>query len=756
MTAITVLRLTGVEPVPLMSYLKGLGIFRLVAEQADPNARAAWDADNLLLYTQLSEQQLEEFFLSTYAPSPIAAPWNKDSGFYGQTKSSRLQQLLNSNLQRLAPFAQVLAEIVNWIAQHNWREPPEEKAEFIRALRARMPDSYVRWMDVLLGITPDKPEFAPLFGTGGNDGRLDFTYHFLQRLLTLGIHQPSPPQESRAWLRQCLFARPVQGLLPESIGQFSPGQAGGVNSTTGFEGSALHNPWDYVLMIEGTLLLTGAVVRRLNQASARLSFPFTVQASAVGYPSESQSDSNQARGETWLPLWQRPMSLPELTYLFSEGRAELAGRQAASGLEFARAVASLGVDRGLSEFVRFSFLNRNGKSYFAAPTGRLAVVDRPAVDLLRELDPWLAAWRRAINDKTPARYTMALRRIERAMYDFCAYGGPHRLARVLAACGAAERLIAFGSSFREGKLAPLSGLSARWLEAADDGSTEWALARALASIGHPTRQEDIPPIRCNLEPVQLRRSSTGLRAEWVDNERADVWSVASLPANLAAVLERRLRDGFGKRHAGNVAPSPETLPDADSSNRHSDDWAHPLRALYSAGPSCLLSLLGDPSAPQTLDETYATDLLWAMCAISPTPRAEPVPADLAACRYLPRAYALLKLLFVPRPIHTTAGPVRVPYDPQVITLLRAGRVADACRRGMQLLRAAGLRPMPHPAAGGPSRDQEWADLPGNRNGLRLAAALLVPVHPLVIEAIQDLILRPAEELQTSDELLATT
>ncbi len=41
-------------------------------------------------------------------------------------------------------------------------------------------------MDVTLALTDDKPYFAPLMGTGGNDGRLDFTsthMEYLQQII---------------------------------------------------------------------------------------------------------------------------------------------------------------------------------------------------------------------------------------------------------------------------------------------------------------------------------------------------------------------------------------------------------------------------------------------------------------------------------------------------------------------------------------------------------------------------------------------
>jgi CRISPR-associated protein Csx17 len=37
-----ILELRGCTPEPLGNYLKGLGVFRLIAEQADPQARAWW------------------------------------------------------------------------------------------------------------------------------------------------------------------------------------------------------------------------------------------------------------------------------------------------------------------------------------------------------------------------------------------------------------------------------------------------------------------------------------------------------------------------------------------------------------------------------------------------------------------------------------------------------------------------------------------------------------------------------------------
>jgi CRISPR-associated protein Csx17 len=39
------IELAGCRPEPLMSYLKALGILRLVSEQKDPEARGWWECD---------------------------------------------------------------------------------------------------------------------------------------------------------------------------------------------------------------------------------------------------------------------------------------------------------------------------------------------------------------------------------------------------------------------------------------------------------------------------------------------------------------------------------------------------------------------------------------------------------------------------------------------------------------------------------------------------------------------------------------
>jgi len=43
-------------------------------------------------------------------------------------------------------------------------------------------------MDAAIVLLQDRQAYPPVLGTGGNDGRLDFTQNFMQRLLDLKFH----------------------------------------------------------------------------------------------------------------------------------------------------------------------------------------------------------------------------------------------------------------------------------------------------------------------------------------------------------------------------------------------------------------------------------------------------------------------------------------------------------------------------------------------------------------------------------------
>jgi CRISPR-associated protein Csx17 len=544
--------LTGCTPEPLMSYLKTLGVFRLVTEQADGDARLSWAGAIARLHSRFEREALGEFFLSQYCPTPIVAPWNGGSGFYGGGEEP-LVAIANSKVDRLLLYRETIARIRGFVPDSKPRD--EQKESLLIRCRTELPDEIVPWLDVCFVLGEDGPSYFPLLGTGGNDGRLDFTNNFMQRLTDV-LPFPAnaaPTEDSRQWLSAALFADTLIEQGKTAIGQFNPGGVGGANGTQGkFEASSRVNPWDFVLMIEGVLLFAGAVARRLGvNAVYRSVFPFSVESVAVGYGSATASEETNdgSRSELWLPLWDEPVSFAEAKHLFSEGRAQLGRHQARNAVEFALAVNLLGISRGVKSFARYGFLKRNGLAFLAAPLGRVKVTVRPNARLLD--DPPLVAWldhlRSACRDKekTPARYQTALRQIDRAMFEFANRSeqgnDPKYLLEVLCALGRAGRTLANGLAFCNDKhLRPLQGLSPRWLiDAAPRGEEgrEFRLAATLASIMAEPRT-DLGPLRTHLEPVEQK----GQWTNWSPGSTSAVWTGKGLADNLAAVLLRRLLD----------------------------------------------------------------------------------------------------------------------------------------------------------------------------------------------------------------------
>ncbi len=237
----------------------------------------------------------------------------------------------------------------------------------------------------------------------------------------------------------------------------------------------------------------------------------------------------------------------ELSHVFAEGRAQLGRRQARNAVEFTLALATLGVSRGFNSFVRYSFVKRNGLSYFAAPLGRVEVVPRPRARLLDDppLSDWVQKLREACRDKdkTPARYPAALRQIDRAMYEFAhrsEHGNDQKyLIEVLRALGRAERTLANGLAFCKDKyIRPMQGLNPRWLidaAPAYDAGREFRLAASLASIT-AEQKKALGPLRAHLEPVEQK----GQWTNWSPGSTSAVWSNRPLIDNLASVLLRRL------------------------------------------------------------------------------------------------------------------------------------------------------------------------------------------------------------------------
>ncbi len=704
----TEVHLFGCRPDLLAGYLKALGVLRLVAEQEDPEALGWWAEDHFVLRSALSEEGLVEFFAQRYGPTPIIAPWNKNSGFW--KRRSDIDLIASSNEPRLAEYRRAIEVARQVMQEFSWEKEPAkgEKGAFIAALRSRLPDAAVRWLDAIGVLRAEDPVWAPLFIAGGADGQLEFTGVFAEMLLAalgLGRQPRGRKRTAGVGVRAALMGEAEGGAAVEATaGALLPESTEAPNATTGFKGDKRVNPWDYVLAMEGSLLLAGAVSRRYGAPGRQnwfpgAAFPFTVAGASAGHPSAGDETS---RGELWLPVWHRPMGLPELLHLFREARAEWRGRPATSAADMARAIVGLGVDRGLSAFWRFGVQGRSGRSHLVACLGRWPVVWRPEVEILAEVDEFMDRVRAlARRTDTPRSLVDAFRRLEAAILEYTARGGSERLLEVLLRLAAVELVLA-----RRPKLwkaaGPLRSLSPRWVRECDDGTVEFALAAAVASLQPGTAGRGPGWFREHLEPVQRK----GRAWSWRKDEKTHdvVWHGREPLAGLAAVLERRLVDAQRE----GVVP--------------------PLDGRVRARPSeiaCLIEGEVDLERLGRLVEALALIDWDRDVVLAPSgPRSSSVPPD---------AYAVLKLALLGRPLRVGNQEVNVTPDLAIVALLRAGRVWEATVRAAARLRAAGL------TARGVARHPGVTPLrPEPELGRRLLAALLVPVFepPLVSQVVE--------------------
>jgi CRISPR-associated protein Csx17 len=691
-------KLTGCAPVPLAHYLKALGVIRLVSEQADATAQGWWSGDVFHLRSTLDRDGLTEFFTSIYRPTPIIAPWNGGSGFFLKDNRASIEAFSKGTAERFRPYREAISSCQSVLRDLNLSERPEGegKEHLLIACRGRLSDEAVTWLDAAFVLTGDGPKYPPLLGTGGNDGRLEFTNNLMQRLLDLVDPQSgSPTDASAGWLTDAFYPEVQDDFQRDSIlGQFDPGAL-----------ERAVNPWDYVLMMEGAIMFAAAAVKRLEStAKGALCFPFCVRSAGVGYSGSAAADESSSRAELWLPLWNRPSTYYELSAVFSEGRSQVNGRTAKNGVDFARAVSTLGTDRGLDCFTRFGFHARNGLAYFAVPLGKFKVEPQPQVNLLSDIDGWLDSFRRAASsDNAPTRAQRALRRLEGAILDLCQQRGPAALQSVLVALGDAEAVLAVSAKWRaEAFQRPIPLLSAQWLQECNDDTSEFRLAASLASLYSPA----LGGLRQYLEPVEIK----GQWVNWNENygaRRNVVWDRSDLESNLVAILQRRSIEAVRK-------------------GVRADDGS----TLVFPGEATSFSSLGDTTMflrNGTDDDKIAslirglTLLNWV--AVGQETRQlqsgedEPLPDA---------AFALLKLCHTPYKVHDSY----VPLETTIAHLVVADRLSDAAQLAARRLQGSCLPPAIRTVARKGS------------SAHRIAAALLIPLTWTDTKRLAKAVLKP--------------
>ncbi|QDV20612.1 hypothetical protein Pan153_52880 [Gimesia panareensis] len=668
------IELSGCSPTPLAHYLKALGILRLVAEQADKNAQGWWVNDHFWLRSKYDREQLLNFFIEQYHPTPLVAPWNGGSGFFSNDNTLAISAISDGQAIRFSRYRNTI--VICRKLLHDLKlesKPKEDKPELLQECRNRFPDQELDWLDAAYLITSDGPKYPPLLGTGANDGRLEFTNNFMQHLQNIfSFEDGIVLDETGECLKESLFSNLSNVRSSGTIGQYDPGSLGGANNGTGFEGHSAVNAWDYVLMMEGAITFAAASVKKLESPDgSALAYPFCVRQSGVGYSSSDSVDEETTRSEIWLPIWNSPASFSAISTLMSEGRVMTGKRKPRNGIDFARAIASLGIDRGIIEFQRYAFQQRNGLAFFAVPLGRFIVQGKPGVEeLLTTLDQWLYRFRRTATGKNASgRSARVLRLIETAILKLCQRGTSAEVQSLLIALGEAEATVAISKSLKEGEkgngIRPVPLLSTDWLKKAYDGSIEFRLAAALASISHTK----VGPFRRHLEPLDHATWNAAF-LKWADedNDPSLVWGCGNLIRNLSAVLQRRIVDVMKSGKEGNRS-----------------DLLAPLSGRLNAS-------LGDISQfiAGTVDDQRIESLLKGLILVDwPNLSADDRTALQGSHTPVPNAaYSLLKLCHLSSLSKNTS----IRLDPRISRLAIAGKFSEATKSASRRLRDSGFPP----------------------------------------------------------------
>jgi len=728
--------LKGCTPEPLMSYLKALGVLRIIAEQKDPNVRGCWRDGVFVISSELSQEEITNFFLNNYKPTPVIVPWS-GGDFFGvsldanvttysktPTASKIIESFLSTSSDRLAQYRNALQCALSTLKQcgiskKGDMEDRKLKRCYIGALRNVSLEEVIDWIDACAILTSDKAAFSILLGSGGgSDGNTHYSDNFMQNLWEVlpefESQRKKPIDSSSELIMNALWGTNTSKLVPNRTSSlYDAGASGGANAGQGFERNSLTNPWNFILCLEGTLLFAGAISRRqTGSEKGSASFPFQVRLTTTNL--DSSSEKEMSGREIWLPIWERWSTDAEIYTLFTEGRVSIGSKLAERGVDIARAATSLGIDRGIKSFQRYAIVKGRigGENYnTSAYMGSFDVNHRTSVNLLCEIDPWLDLFRpAATEDKTPPRFKSALRRIETAIFTFCQYGGTTRFADILCALGQAEKELANGENFRKDKyLRPLAGLSPAWLEEAYDASPEFEIALSLAGIYDGSYK--IGALRANLEPVKTVRNQQGsMSATWAAGGREVVWNSADLCRNLSAVLERRIMDG---ERAGC-----DRLP---------------LSCRRTSSLDAIAAFLEGETDDRRIEE-----LLWGMLLIDHYKDYPVLERRVIDAPPLPRSYALLRLLFLPGPLPSQNADVEIRPEMTILPLLRAKRVDEACQIALRRLRASDFIPKASQAS------QKWH----SPDPARLAAALLIPVASRDVDILKSMVLRPEIKNQT--------
>jgi CRISPR-associated protein Csx17 len=642
----------------------------------------------------LAESELYRSFVEQCS-AQLAAGMPVEHQEEGRQRMAVLEQLVSpadrppsaAEAQRLKEspaYRQILAA-----AQRQYEQLKERLIPTCR-LRWRGPEA--EWLEVAVVLDETgEAKYPSLLGTGGNDGRLDFTNNFMQRLgevFVLGDPEGRASEKAASLLRHALWGEPANALLSSAIGQYDPGSAGGANSTNGAMGDSLVNSWNFILMMEGALVLKARATRRLDPvALARASAPFAVRSHAAGFA--TAGSENSGRGEQWLPIWSRPASYRDIATVFGEARMQLERLPANRPVDVARALSRLGTARGIDAFERFGFLERNGQSTFAVPLGRIPVRERAHRHLIDDLAPWLERLRRLAAGKhaTP-RLQQAEKRLADSVFAVLTHDySSERWRGILLAAAAIELLQQSGSAIEAGPMPPLSPA---WVSVlGEDPTVRLAAALGSAAGAYSFYGRPSDPVRHHWLPLERGARRFQKTEGRLKNDSRVVIRGRDALVDCAELVKRRFVEAqqSGKRNLPLVAAKGCGASLADLQLLLSG--AMPLEPIFALARA-LMSVRWDQ---------------WTESHFFPRPAVGSLPDE---------AWLALRLSSLPWALPSG---LRIAAESSPVRRLLAGDGAGAVAVALDRLVASGIRPPLRAGAVTAAKGRLWA------------AALAFPIDP---------------------------
>ena len=414
----------------------------------------------------------------------------------------------------------------------------------------------------------------------------------------------------------------------------------------------------------------------------------------------------------------------------------LRDRNVRNGLDFARAVASLGINRGVEHFERYGFLERSGKAYLSVSLGKRKVFPEvsDSTQLIEDLDSgeWLEKVRRFARRINSSSARNAIRKLEDSLFEMTATGHDtfHSAQNTLVAIGDFVSWLARVEGSLDEKPPPPPRLSSKWIHKADDRTYEYRIARALASIGWQSSPGEKPvsgieivisqqtsgaetekprtangyaeeiPMAAHFVPV-VPESVLRRHREWdaQSNKKLCVLESTDIVSGLISVLQRRLIE---QKH--------QKLEDKPLYGTTRVNWTD-------------ISAFLSPDFDYARCKRILSGLVW----VRPAAFLESV-SESSGQPLPPFPYAALKPVFTPHRDLEEIGILppsgRIPVPSGIVARLRSDKVDEAVRMAFARTRASGIdshfsrRP---PSAG-------TSSFTAAISGKLLAASMVIPLR----------------------------